>query len=305
MTYLPNHRNILSAKLVTYRALRKWMAGLFFALCTFTGLEAAPAADHTPNFILVLTDDQSWVGTSLQMLEDHPETRSDFYRTPQVERLAAKGMRFTQGYAPAASCCPTRRAIQTGLMPARHEYHRNRSQWTDWYRQQLNIPRMLKIANPRYECAHFGKWDHRYDQISPHQQGYDHSDGTTGNAHGGAKGSGGPAASPDPKRVDTLTDQALHFMQRNHAQKSPFFLQISHYAVHLDIYYREETLAQIRKRPLGTKHPTPTFAAMTEDLDTSIGRIVDLMDALNLWNNTYLILMSDNGGRNTLPGTPP
>ncbi|MEC8719445.1 MAG: sulfatase [Verrucomicrobiota bacterium] len=305
MTHLPNHRNILSAKLVTYRALRKWMAGLFFALCTFTGLEAAPAADHTPNFILVLTDDQSWVGTSLQMLEDHPETRSDFYRTPQVERLAAKGMRFTQGYAPAASCCPTRRAIQTGLMPARHEYHRNRSQWTDWYRQQLNIPRMLKIANPRYECAHFGKWDHRYDQISPHQQGYDHSDGTTGNAHGGAKGSGGPAASPDPKRVDTLTDQALHFMQRNHAQKSPFFLQISHYAVHLDIYYREETLAQIRKRPLGTKHPTPTFAAMTEDLDTSIVRIVDLMDALNLWNNTYLILMSDNGGRNTLPGTPP
>ena len=95
MTYLPNHRNILSAKLVTYRALRKWMAGLFFALCTFMGLEAAPAADHTPNFILVLTDDQSWVGTSLQMLEDHPETRSDFYRTPQVERLAAKGMRFT------------------------------------------------------------------------------------------------------------------------------------------------------------------------------------------------------------------
>jgi len=79
MMYLPNHRNILSAKLVTYRALRKWMAGLFFALCTFTGLEAAPAADHTPNFILVLTDDQSWVGTSLQMLEDHPESSAYFW----------------------------------------------------------------------------------------------------------------------------------------------------------------------------------------------------------------------------------
>ena len=82
---------------------------------------------------------------------------------------------------------------------------------------------------------------------------------------------------PRPEAADTLTDQALHFMQRNHAQKSPFFLQISHYAVPRHLL-SEETLAQIRKSHWepNTRHLP---LAMIEDLDTSIGRIVDLMDA--------------------------
>ena len=109
------------------------------------------------------------------------------------------GMRFTQGYAPAASCCPTRRAIQTGQTPARHEYNGDRKGWTDTYRKQLNIPRMLKAADERYWTAHFGKWDHRYDEFAPAEQDYDFSDGYTGNGTGGAKRSGGPAATRDPK----------------------------------------------------------------------------------------------------------
>ncbi len=259
------------------------------------------ASDNPPNFVVILTDDQSWVGSSLQIIPGDPRTRSDYFRTPHIERLAAMGMRFTQGYSPAASCCPTRRALQTGQMPARHEYNKDRVGWTQAYREQLNMPRMLKAADPRYCTAHFGKWDHRYDEISPAQQGYDFSDGYTGNGNGGNKGSGGPAATPDPKLIDTITDQALHFIDRQHHTNTPFYLQVSHYAVHLDIYYNQETLDHIRKLPAGRKHNMPEFAAMTADMDDSIGRIIDKLSQLDLLNNTWVVFLSDNGGRNSIP----
>ena len=97
------------------------------------------ADSETPNIVLILTDDQSWVGTSLQIIPEDTRTRSDYFRTPNIERLGAMGMRFTQGYSPAASCCPTRRSIQTGQTPARHEYHKDRENWTTTYLRQLNI----------------------------------------------------------------------------------------------------------------------------------------------------------------------
>lgn len=272
-------------------------------LILLVGLADVAAAEG-PNFIVVLTDDQSWVGSSVQIKPDDPRTRSDYYLTPHMERMARMGMRFTQGYSPAASCCPTRRALQTGQFPARHEYHADRKDWTDTYREQLNIPRMLKAADDRYVTAHFGKWDHRYDEISPAQQGYDFSDGYTGNKTGGGKGSGGPVGIPDPKRIDTITDQALHFIARNHHRKKPFYLQISHYAVHLDIFYNQRTLEEVRKRSAGRKHTMPEFAAMTSDMDAGIGRILDKLEELDMLENTWLIFMSDNGGRNSIPKAP-
>ncbi|MEM9366029.1 MAG: sulfatase [Planctomycetota bacterium] len=265
---------------------------------------SSSAAAKSPNFIVILTDDQSWVGSSVQIKPDDPRTRSDFYLTPSMERLAQMGMRFTQGYAPAASCCPTRRALQTGQCPARHEYNADRKGWTDAYRQQLNIPRMLKSVDTDYVTAHFGKWDHRYDEISPSQQEYDFSDGYTGNGTGGSKNSGGPASTPDPKRIDSITDQALHFIARNHHRKKPFYLQISHYAVHLDIFYNQQTLDAVRKRSAGQKHTMPDFAAMTADMDAGIGRVLDKLIELEMLDNTWLIFLSDNGGRNTIPKAP-
>ena len=261
-------------------------------------------ATNKPNFIVILTDDQSWVGSSLQIIPDDPRTRSDYFKTPHIERMSALGMRFTQGYSPAASCCPTRRSIQTGQSPARHEYQKDRENWTKAYNAQLNIPRMLKAIDPDYKTAHFGKWDHRYDRISPHQQGYDFSDGYTGNFTGGAKNTGGPAATKDPKRINTITDKALHFIERNHARDFPFYLQVSHYAVHLDIFYNQSTLDEIDAVEPGRKHNMPEFAAMTTDMDAGMGRILDKLVELDLLDNTYLIYLSDNGGRNTIPKAP-
>ena len=279
---------------------RTFLAVLMIQLLTrFSGY----GADH-PNFVVILTDDQSWVGSSLQIIPEDARTRSDYIQTPHIERLAEMGMCFTQGYSPAASCCPTRRSIQTGQTPARHEYHSDRDGWTATYLRQLNIPRMLKSVHARYQTAHFGKWDHRYDEVTPGQQGYDVSDGYTGNGTGGSKGTGGPAARPDPKRIDTITGRALDFISSQHASGNQFYLQLSHYAVHLDVFYNQATFDHIRKRPAGRKHRMPEFAAMTADMDTSIGRILDRLIELKLLKNTYLIFLSDNGGRNAIPKAP-
>ena len=274
------------------------------ALTILAGLPASIHAADRPNFILILTDDQSWVGSSQQIIPDDSRTVSDYFQTPNIERLAKLGMRFTQGYSPAASCCPTRRAIQTGQFPARHEYHSDRDGWTATYRQQLNIPRMLKSIDDRYVTAHFGKWDHRYDELTPAEQGYDVSHGYTGNSTGGSKGTGGPAARRDPKLIDTITDDALKFITQNHQHDLPFYLQVSHYAVHLDIFYNAQTLEDVKRNTPGKKHNMPPFAAMTADLDAGLGRVIDRLIKLDLLDNTYLIFMSDNGGRNTIPKAP-
>ena len=291
---------------------------LVLLLTPLTGVQAAAAAKSSrPNFIVILSDDQSWVGTSQRMIPGNPETASDYFRTPAIERLAAQGMVFSSGYSPAPFCCPTRRSLQVAQTPARHEYQADREGWPAVYRQQLNIPRMLKAADARYRAAHFGKWDHRYDKITPAEQGYDVSDGPTGNADGNGLGSadgGGLAGAvgsktgktselKDPKLVSSLTERASAFMEEQVREGRPFYLQVSHYAVHLDIQHSAAALERVKARPAGKKHNLPEFAAMTEDLDAAVGRLLEKVRMLGLFENTYVFYLSDNGGRSSLPGS--
>ncbi len=264
------------------------------------GSIAASAA--SPNFVVILTDDQSWVGSSLQIKPDDERTKSDYYRTPNIERLATLGTRFTQGYSPAPFCCPTRRSILIGQTPARHIYQKDQRNWTGAYRKQLSIPRMLKQADPNYRTAHFGKWDMRFDDVEPQEMGYDISDGLTGNGTGGGKGSGGPSAKEDPKLIWGITERSCDFIENQSKAGRPFYLQVSHYAVHLDIFYREESFKETSVWKKGKKHSMPAFAAMTSDLDTGIGFLLDTIQALELQNDTYIFFLSDNGGRNGIPG---
>lgn len=256
----------------------------------------------SPNFIVLLTDDQSWVGTSLQIDPDDERTKSDYYQTPNIDRLAKNGMSFTRGYSPAPYCCPTRRSLLIGQTPARHIYQSDQRSWTTNYRQQLSLPQMLKEANSNYQTAHFGKWDMRFDDVTPAEMGYDVSDGYTDNGTGGGKGAGGPAAKQDPKQIFSMTDRACDFMTRQVKAGKPFFLQISHYAVHLDIFFRKQSLAAAREEKPGNKHSMPEFAAMTRDVDEGIGITLDKIKSLGIENSTYVFFLSDNGGRNTLPG---
>ena len=150
--------------------------------------------------------------------------------------------------------------------------------------------------------AHFGKWDHRFDRPLPEEVGYDESDGDTGNGTGGGKGSGGPAAREDPKLLDHITARAFKFLEQQADSGMPFYLQLSHYAVHLDIFFRPQTLKDVLTWRLGRKHYFAPFAAMTRDMDETIGQVLDRLDSLGLSDSTYVIFLSDNGGRATLPG---
>ena len=256
----------------------------------------------SPNFVVILTDDQSWVGSSLLIKPDDPRTKSDYFKTPNIERLASMGTSFTQGYAPAPYCCPTRRSILIGQTPARHIYQKDQRNWTSNYRKQLSIPQILKQANPDYRTAHFGKWDMRFDDVTPEEMGYDVSDGLTGNGTGGGKGSGGPSAQEDPKLIWGITERTGTFMEDQTSAGHPFFVQVSHYAVHLDIFYREESLNEARTWKKGKKHSMPEFAAMTSDVDTGIGLLLDKIHDLGIENETYVFFLSDNGGRTGIPG---
>ena len=256
----------------------------------------------SPNFIVILTDDQSWVGTSFLTNPENPRSKSDYYQTPNMDRLAQMGMRFTNGYSPAPFCCPTRKSITIGQTPAKHEYQKDRVNWTKNFRKQLSIPQMLKKANPKYQTAHFGKWDARYDEVTPEEMGYDFSDGLTGNGTGGGKnGLDWPVALEDPKLIFSLTERAGKFMGKQVAEGNPFYLQVSHYAVHLAITYTQKSLDKYKNLNPGEKHHIPEFAAMTEDLDIGIGILLDKVKELGLLDNTYIIFLSDNGGRSSQP----
>lgn len=277
-------------------------AAPFVFLAVLAALLTRPVLAKDVNFVVILTDDQSWVGTSVRIDPKDPRTQSDYYQTPNIERLAEKGMRFTRGYSPAPYCCPTRRSLLIGQTPARHIYQKDQRSWTTNYRKQLSIPKMLKQADPRYRTAHFGKWDMRFDDVTPEEMGYDVSDGPTNNGTGGGKGSGGPAAKENPKDIFGVTERACEFMETQLKAGHPFFVQVSHYAVHLDIYYKEESLKRTRTWKPGRKHSMPEFAAMTSDVDEGIGRFLDKIKSLGLDDSTYVFFLSDNGGRNSIPG---
>ncbi|MGJ8639706.1 MAG: sulfatase [Opitutaceae bacterium] len=275
------------------KLLRPILAILAFTVSAIHAEETS----RSPNFILILSDDQSWRGTSALMDPSVPESKSDYYQTPHLERLFDQGIRFTQGYAPGPICCPTRRSIQIGQSTARHMYQKDQPGWTEYYKQQPSIPQSLKAIDVNYRAAHFGKWDMRFDDISPKAMGYDESDGNTTNTEGGAKNSKEPSASEDPKLIGQVTQRAEDFMRQCRDDGKPFYLQVSHYAVHWKVFYKQETLDEVSERRKGKVHRDPGFAAMTEDLDTGIGQLLRTVEELGLVENTYIIFMSDNGGR--------
>lgn len=289
------------------RAQRKCDLLLALVLMVAAALEfcASAATSAKPNFILLLADDLGWNSLSLGMDDRVPNSRSDFHETPNLERLARGGLRFTSAYAPAATCCPTRRSIQFGQTPTRQGEVRFARDYDPIAHPRLTIPKMLKSADARYRTAHYGKWDLRAD-IFPEDLGYDESDGNTGNRNGNVSSDQQTKftnhyLNNDPKRIETLTARAVNFVRRNHASGNPFFLQLSHYATHVDIQSRSETYAKYSARKPGQIHSNPAWAAMQEDLDEGIGQLLDVIEKLGIAGSTYVIFMADNGGLEFIP----
>lgn len=267
-------------------------------------LAAAAPTPGRPNIILILSDDQGWNGMSVPMHPNRPDACSDYYETPNLARLARQGMRFSQGYAPAPICTPTRRSIQFGMTPARQRGTEFTSSFNPTAHR--SIPQVLKAIDPTYATAHYGKWGSRMG-ADPASVGYDDSDGGTNNVTGGYD----PATkdpwfnamvNDDPKRTFSVTRRAMNFMAEQAAAQRPFYLQVSYYAVHVDIEARQATLEKYRAKAAGRVHRSAPFGAMTEDMDTGVGMILDQVRALGLENTTYIFFMADNGG---VPRMPP
>ncbi|MEZ5041908.1 MAG: sulfatase [Saprospiraceae bacterium] len=303
-------------------------ATILLISCTL-GTFSKKETKKSPNIIFILTDDQGWTHTSHRADPNIPESKSDYYETPNMDKLAKAGVLFSQGYAPNPICSPTRNSLMFGQNGARHIYNKD----ADWYKKTadwLTIPRAIKQANPAYKTAHFGKW---HIAMLPKDAGFDYDEGMTSNGDGeifgdgflnakdytqsankyledhkvenptNAKKAGKPSAywsDKNPKGIFGITSRAKAFMKESIADGKPFYVQLSHYATHLSLVSQKETYDYFKNKPRGERHTNPEFAAMLKDLDTSVGMIMDFVKEQGIEDNTYIFLMGDNGGRLTL-----
>lgn len=252
------------------------------------------AASGHPNLILFYTDDQGWADTSVEMIAGREDSRSAFIKTPNLERLARGGMVFSHGYSPSPVCSPSRDSILYGMTPARLQHSillGKANQSPD----ALTTPRAVKLAHPEYVTAHFGKW--ACSPRTPEEAGFDVSDGRTDNWHGDWRkinGQKAPLPRHDPKRIFSVTRNATRFMERQVAAGRPFYMRVSHYALHVGHDALHSTIEEYESAGLDGK--SAVYAAMAQDLDTGLGAILDQLDALAIADRTYVLFTSDNGG---------
>ena len=287
--------------------------GLALALGSACSAPAAPApAAPRPNFVFILIDDMGWA--------DGECFGSKFYQTPNLNRLAAQGMKFTSAYASCAVCSPTRAAIMTGKAPARLHItdwipgegtpKQSRFRVPDWQQrlplEELTIAEALRQQG--YVSASIGKWHLGGTNSLPQQHGFDV------NVAGGHIGHPAsyfwpygqedashrvPGLAKDGGRegeylTDRLTDEGLKFIEAN--RDKPFFLYLPHYAVHGPLMGKPEVIDQYSDRPGALGQSNKDYAAMIQSVDDSVGLILKKLDDLKLADQTVVIFTSDNGG---------
>ncbi len=264
---------------------------------------------------------------------------SDFYETPNIDRLAAEGMLFTQSYAAAAICSPSRAALMTGKYPARTGI-------TDWIRAKfqggsgLALPTDFEetegkpLKTPKnqgflpleeetlaeqlkklgFATMHVGKWHLGEEGNYPEDQGFDINIG--GNDLGQPPTYFDPYLPPNgnkdyvlknvpPRKegeflTDREGDEIVSFLQN---QKSKFFIHWAPYAVHTPIMGPTDLVEKYKNKTPGVQR-NPTYAALVENLDQNVGKVLDELDRLGIRDNTLIIFTSDNGGLIGNPNNP-
>ena len=290
--------------------IRSWVFILFCLVAS-----SAPAAKR-PNLVLILADDLGWADLSCY--------GNDLHQTPNLDRLARQGVRFTDAYAASPVCTPTRAAILTGLHPARLHM-------TIWRESALNrgnrkllqpvcldslplkhvtLAEVLKKAG--YFNAHLGKWHVGRAEAYPQAHGFHLNIG--GTLWGAPQtfwypfnGDGYfrdwryvPGLEPGNKGdylTDRLTDKALGIMEEQTKASRPFYLNLWYHSVHTPIEGKPELVEHYRKKiKPGSVRKNPHYAAMVHSLDENVGRVLAKIDELGVADNTWVIFTSDNGG---------
>jgi len=272
-----------------------------------------------PNVILFLVDDMGWMDSGVY--------GSQYYETPNIDRLAARGMRFTDAYSANPLCSPTRASIVTGKYPARvgittasgHQPPRPEGALPyppsvrpdeKWILpisgnflslEEVTVAEAFKAAG--YRTGHFGKWHLGLEPRHwPDQQGFDvkfHGAPDPGppsyHSPYGFK-AGNVTGGPEGEYItDRLTDEAVRFIEAN--RERPFLMHMWQYGVHGPWGHKEEiTRTFVDKKDPRGKQGNPIMASMLKSVDESLGRVVAKLDELGLTEKTIIIFSGDNGG---------
>ena len=259
-----------------------------------------------PNIVFILADDLDW--------KDVGFMGSRYYETPYLDGLASRGIIFTQAYSAGPNCAPSRACIMTGQYTPRHgvctvnSSERGESR----LRRLIPTPNTTTLAaeafslaealdQAGYACAAFGKWHLGPVPASgPLSQGFDLN---VAGCHVGHPPAGyfapyrlpGVEEAPEGEYLtDRLTDEALAFIETH--RDRPFFVYLSHYAVHTPLQAPSPLIEKYRRNPGNQDQSHPVYAAMIENMDTNIGRLLDKLNEWGLTHDTLVIFSSDNGG---------
>jgi arylsulfatase A-like enzyme len=275
---------------------------------------------NTPNIIFILADDLGWRDTTLY--------GSTFHQTPNIDRLAKRGMMFTQAYAANPLCSPTRASLMTGLWPARigitspvchvpeellYESLEPRA-WSNVRALGARSATRLKLEyftlaealhEAGYATGHFGKWHLGPEPYDPLHQGFD-VDVPHYSGPGPANSYLGPwkfpptlqfQGQPGEHLEDRMAAEAVKFIRANRGR--PFFLNYWAFSVHEPWGGKPSLVEKYRRRadPRNPQH-NPVYAAMVESLDDAVGTLLATLDELGLGQRTVVVFFSDNGGVN-------
>jgi arylsulfatase A-like enzyme len=271
---------------------------LLLALVPVSGVRAAEPA-RRPNVVFVLADDLGWTDLGCQ--------GSKYYETPNIDRMAKAGVRFTSAYTCGPNCQPTRAALMSGQYGPRTGVYTVGS--TDRFDtskrplvpvenvQQLPLEKVTfaeRLKGAGYATGLYGKWHlGQAGKYHPAQRGFDSAITTMGKHFDFVT----QPKVDYPKGAylaDWLTDTAVKFIETN--KDRPFLLCLHHFGVHSPHEAKPELIARFKKKTGAAGHTDPTYAAMIASVDESVGRVLAKLDELKLSDSTLVIFTSDNGG---------
>jgi arylsulfatase A-like enzyme len=272
---------------------KRWTSCLIALLIVAT-FAHAQTPKRPPNIVFILADDLGVNDLGCYGRKEH--------KTPNLDKLAKQGMRFTSAYSAASICSPTRAAIMTGQSPARLKLTTFLPGRADAVSQLLlhpdinqqlpaNAPTLAELLRAAgYRSACIGKWHLGQKGSLPTDRGFD--------LYHPGKALTEPSKTEGGKGEYDLTIQAEKFIDDN--KDRPFFLYLCHNNPHVVLNAKEELIAKNKDAF------NPVYAAMIETLDDCVGRVMAKLDTLGLAENTIVIFTSDNGGLHVLetPRTP-
>ena len=267
------------------------------------------ADESRPNIVFFYIDDLGW--TDLGFMYEFLGRKEAYYESPHIDRLAADSVMFTNAYANGPNCAPSRASLMSGCYTPRHGVftvgdprrgnHRFRrlepiENKTVLDERFVTLAEALKSNG--YVTASMGKWHLGKD---PTTQGFDVN--VAGREWGSPSGGGYHSPLRYPNLVveppgtyltDAITDKAIGFLESNREQ--PFFLYLTHYAVHTPIQSKPELREKYQQKPRTAHHKNAAYAGMIESVDDSVGRVMRKLKELELANDTIVVFSSDNGG---------